>query len=330
MVSGRAQAFGVFKASRGKKELQRNLDRSHQREHVALKSRELEVSAPPPALVVVMGPPGVGKTTLIKSLVKEFTRQNLGRVRGPVTVVANKRRRLTFVECPDDVNAMIDLSKVADLALLMVDASFGFEMETFEFLNMLHTHGMPKVMGVLTHLDRFKSAKTQKRVKKELKHRFWVETHDGAKLFLLNGVSKAGTYPKNEIHNLALFLSRMKYRPIAWRIQHPYVLCDRMEVRAGSGGVWGGVGGVCCCSPYLLGFIGSASLARLHWLGFIGSASLARHLLVTRLIFACTDPAVLAFLLAFSALLSSLSLPPVVSRPAPHSSLLTACIMCRI
>ena len=32
---------------------------------------------------------------------------------------------------------MVDASKVADLVLLLVDASFGFEMETFEFLNLL-------------------------------------------------------------------------------------------------------------------------------------------------------------------------------------------------
>ncbi len=32
---------------------------------------------------------------------------------------------------------MIDLGKIADLVLLMVDGSFGFEMETFEFLNVL-------------------------------------------------------------------------------------------------------------------------------------------------------------------------------------------------
>lgn len=32
---------------------------------------------------------------------------------------------------------MLDVAKVADLALLLVDASFGFEMETFEFLNIL-------------------------------------------------------------------------------------------------------------------------------------------------------------------------------------------------
>ena len=30
-----------------------------------------------------------------------------------------------------------DIGKVADLVLLLIDASFGFEMETFEFLNIL-------------------------------------------------------------------------------------------------------------------------------------------------------------------------------------------------
>ena len=35
-----------------------------------------------------------------------------------------------------DMNAMIDAAKYADLVLLMVDGGFGFEMETFEFLNI--------------------------------------------------------------------------------------------------------------------------------------------------------------------------------------------------
>lgn len=32
---------------------------------------------------------------------------------------------------------MIDYAKIADLALLLVDGSLGFEMETFEFLSIL-------------------------------------------------------------------------------------------------------------------------------------------------------------------------------------------------
>ncbi len=32
---------------------------------------------------------------------------------------------------------MIDAAKYADLVLLLIDGAFGFEMETFEFLNIL-------------------------------------------------------------------------------------------------------------------------------------------------------------------------------------------------
>ena len=40
------------------------------------------------------------------------------------------------VPAPQDMNAMIDAAKYADLVLLMIDGGFGFEMETFEFLNI--------------------------------------------------------------------------------------------------------------------------------------------------------------------------------------------------
>ena len=70
----------------------------------------------------------MGKTTLIKSLVKRYTKQTLSEIKGPVTVVSGKKRRLTFIECNNDLNSMIDIGKVADLVLLMIDGSFGFEM----------------------------------------------------------------------------------------------------------------------------------------------------------------------------------------------------------
>lgn len=56
-------------------------------------------------------------------------------------------------------------------------------------------HGFPRIMGVLTHLDHFKNNKALRRTKKALKHRFWTEIYDGAKLFYLSGLSH-GRYPK--------------------------------------------------------------------------------------------------------------------------------------
>nr|GEZ63542.1 hypothetical protein [Tanacetum cinerariifolium] len=122
---------------------------------------------------------------------------------------------------------MIDAAKFTDLALLLIDGCYGFEMETFEILNILQVHGFPKVLGVLTHLDKFKDVKKLKKTKQGLKHRFWTEIYDGAKLLYLSGLIH-GKYVKCEIHNLARFISVMKFHPLSWRTTHTYVLVDRL------------------------------------------------------------------------------------------------------
>lgn len=195
--------------------------------HVPLVDRLPEEA--PPVIVAVVGPPGVGKTTLIKSLIKRYTKNSLSSPHGPLTVVTSKRRRLTFIECPaDSLASMIDVSKIADVVLLMIDGNFGFEMETMEFLNVLGASGMPgNIFGILTHLDLFRKPATLKDAKKRLKHRFWSELYQGAKLFYLSGVIN-GRYPDREIHNLSRFISVMKNpRPLIWRNSHAYCLADR-------------------------------------------------------------------------------------------------------
>ena len=59
---------------------------------------------------------------------KKYSNQTIQDIKGPITVVSGKKRRITFMECNNDLTSMIDISKVADLVLLMIDASFGFEM----------------------------------------------------------------------------------------------------------------------------------------------------------------------------------------------------------
>lgn len=204
------RAFSVANVVRTKRTIQRNLDRSQKKEYVPLSDRRAqEAHETPPSLVVVMGPTGVGKSTLIRSLVKMYTNHNLTSVTGPITVVTGKHKRITLFECPNDTAAMLDCAKVADLVLLCVDAKFGFEMETFEFLNILQTHGFPKVMGIFTHLDEFRTVKNLRKTKKLLKQRFWTEIYDGAKMFYFSGIVN-GKYLKNEVKQLSLLMSRVK------------------------------------------------------------------------------------------------------------------------
>ncbi|XP_047281996.1 ribosome biogenesis protein BMS1 homolog isoform X2 [Homo sapiens] len=220
------KAFAVQSAVRMARSFHRTQDLKTKKHHIPVVDRTpLE---PPPIVVVVMGPPKVGKSTLIQCLIRNFTRQKLTEIRGPVTIVSGKKRRLTIIECGCDINMMIDLAKVADLVLMLIDASFGFEMETFEFLNICQVHGFPKIMGVLTHLDSFKHNKQLKKTKKRLKHRFWTEVYPGAKLFYLSGMVH-GEYQNQEIHNLGRFITVMKFRPLTWQTSHPYILADRME-----------------------------------------------------------------------------------------------------
>ncbi|KAI9825066.1 MAG: Glycoside hydrolase 2 (Mannanase, beta-galactosidase) [Thelocarpon impressellum] len=221
------KAFGYANPGRLQKQAARSHDVKEKRLHVPLVDRLPEEA--PPIIVAVVGPPGVGKTTLIKSLIKRYTKHALSFPSGPLTVVTSKRRRLTFLECPaDSIASMMDVSKVADIVLLMIDGNFGFEMETMEFLNILASSGMPgNVFGILTHLDLFRKPSTLQDAKKRLKHRFWSELYQGAKLFYLSGVIN-GRYPDREIHNLSRFISVMKNpRPLIWRNSHPYCLADR-------------------------------------------------------------------------------------------------------
>ncbi|XP_044014828.1 ribosome biogenesis protein BMS1 homolog [Aphidius gifuensis] len=220
------KAFTFNRVVRAERQFRRKQDVDTKKQHIPVVDRT--PIEPPPIIVAIVGPPKVGKTLLLQCLIKSYVRQPLSTIVGPVTIVSGKKRRITFIECNNDINSMIDIAKVADLVLLLIDASFGFEMEIFEFLNICQVHGMPRIMGVLTHLDLFKNAKQLKQTKKLLKHRFWTEVYAGAKLFYLSGM-RWDKYLGNEVKNLGRFISVMKFRPLTWRTSHPYVLVDRIE-----------------------------------------------------------------------------------------------------
>ncbi|KAM0282721.1 hypothetical protein ACHAQH_002919 [Verticillium albo-atrum] len=219
------KAFAFNAPGKLARQAARSSDIKEKRFHVPLVDRLPDEA--PPRIVTIVGPPGVGKTTLMKSLIRRYAKESISDPQGPVTVVTSKKQRLTFVECPNELEAMVDMAKVADVVLLMIDGNFGFEMETMEFLNVLAATGMPgNVFGILTHLDLFRKPQALRDAKRRLKRRLWSELYQGAHLFYLSGVLN-GRYPDREIHNLSRYLSVMKNpRPLIWRNTHPFSVID--------------------------------------------------------------------------------------------------------
>ncbi|KAI3854971.1 hypothetical protein MKX03_009129 [Papaver bracteatum] len=163
----------------------------------------------------------VGKTLLIKCLEDHFSRRN---VAGPNRCfLLGDKKRIQFVECPNNVNGMIDAAKYADAVMFLIDAGYGFEMETFEFLELFKVHGLPKVMGVLTYLDSFKDEGVLAKTRQNLLDQFQTNIHNGAKVFCLSGRHNA-MYLEHEISELASFISTMEFHPLSWRAARPYML----------------------------------------------------------------------------------------------------------
>lgn len=49
-----------------------------------------EGQGPPPVIVGIIGPAGVGKSTLVRSLVRRYTKITMSDIKGPVTVVSGE------------------------------------------------------------------------------------------------------------------------------------------------------------------------------------------------------------------------------------------------
>ncbi|KAJ5905697.1 Ribosome biogenesis protein bms1 [Penicillium subrubescens] len=222
------KAFAYSNPGKLNRQAARSHDVKEKRLHVPQVDRMPEEA--PPTVVAIVGPSGVSSNVQpdVQSRIAILTSTLFFKSTG-------RQDNTSQIFDPSVYQADLELTarpaycaKIADIVLLMIDGNYGFEMETMEFLNALSTSGMPgNVFGILTHLDLFKKQSTLRMTKKRLKHRFWSELYQGAKLFYLSGVIN-GRYPDREVHNLSRFLSVMKNpRPLIWRNSHPYALADR-------------------------------------------------------------------------------------------------------
>ncbi|KAL5110356.1 Ribosome biogenesi protein bms1 [Taenia crassiceps] len=238
-----SKGFAVQHVTKAARKVRMALDRAAKKYHLPSTSAASPATFSPPLIVGIVGPPGCGKSTLLRGLIRHFGRQLVANITGPITVVVGKKFRLTLIECDCNINSMIDIAKISDLILLVVNTSKGLEMYHFEFITMLQVHGMPRVIPILNHLDQFKELSSSRALRKKIKQRLWADL--SAKIFLLsrfvqkkshyrkhtavNGKVIDGDYMPAEIQRLARLMVVKSPRPSDWRSSHPYMLVDRLE-----------------------------------------------------------------------------------------------------
>ncbi|KAF7684619.1 Ribosome biogenesis protein bms1 [Astathelohania contejeani] len=201
-----------------KKKLEGKLRRTEMRSQPPVQNMEFKDVAPP--LVVITGPKGCGKTTILRAIIKRITKRNIADPVGPITVTTPKKP-MTFVEVDHELPSLIDAAKTADLAICVIDGSFGLEMELFEFIGLLKVHGMCKIMFVITHLDKVRN---YRKVWRDVKKRLWKEVSPGIKTFAIKNYNNI----EKEIDGLIRAISIMKFRPLEWKCTHPYVIVDKV------------------------------------------------------------------------------------------------------
>jgi len=87
------KAFSIQSVNKVAKQVHRSLDKETGKHHVPLVDRT--AVEPPPVVVAIVGPPKVGKTTLINNLIKNYSREKISDLRGPVTIVSG----IYFIFC---------------------------------------------------------------------------------------------------------------------------------------------------------------------------------------------------------------------------------------
>lgn len=177
----------------------------------------------PPAFITVVGSKNSGKSSIIKSLIKKFTKHSIEISKGPITLTAGRDKRITLFECNDDIHQFVDSAKVSDMVIFVIDTTVGLECTTFEYISLLMSHGLPKVMFVVTHTDKNNDKKLFKKIKKQI----YDEVCDGLKFFYL--AMKDGKYNDSEILNMARAINNMKYRPLEWKCTHPHIVIDKID-----------------------------------------------------------------------------------------------------
>ncbi|CAL6022703.1 Ribosome_biogenesis protein BMS1 [Hexamita inflata] len=220
------KAFAIQNVKNARYKLERKAQIEYSTAKLPQNVRQGEIA--PPDMIAVIGGNGVGKTTLVKALVKSYTGKSITDPQGPITVSVSSSKRITLFDVPNKLTAVLDIARVVDLVILVIDVERGIDTDIYEYLNIFQAIGFPKIFTVLTHEDKIENKYIKTR--KQLRERIYKEIAAGAKIFDMPFLEFKDTYKREKVDVLSRCITQQKYSmPLEWKSQHGCVLVDRYE-----------------------------------------------------------------------------------------------------
>eukprot|EP00002_Diphylleia_rotans_P024982 TRINITY_DN4933_c0_g1_i1.p1 TRINITY_DN4933_c0_g1~~TRINITY_DN4933_c0_g1_i1.p1 ORF type:complete len:737 (+),score=182.10 TRINITY_DN4933_c0_g1_i1:263-2473(+) len=139
---------------------------------------------------------------------------------GFLASIPQHKIRLHFCGVGNDLNAILDLAKVCDVILFLVNGEEGVPVVGGRILSLLRAQGMPSAMVLLQGLDTLAAAKKQE-IKRYQQRYFSTEFKEEPRILPIDTVEEAAQAIR--------FISIQKVQPINWRDMRAYMLATNAE-----------------------------------------------------------------------------------------------------
>ncbi|ELR18877.1 uncharacterized protein ACA1_037110 [Acanthamoeba castellanii str. Neff] len=196
--------------------------KSLQKKAEVLHSKRLGTSAGPPKIIGIISLGANADTKAARSMLLAEASSPISAERvGPITAnFPAFKQRMTLFEAPRDIEAVLDIAKVADILLLVIPADGGVDATGEAFLSAVKAQGMPSLLVALQGLAAVPQ-KNRADIKKQIKE--FAEFHfpDFDRVLPLDTADEATQVMR--------FLSNLRVRQVLSRERRPYLLVDSLH-----------------------------------------------------------------------------------------------------
>jgi len=188
-----------------------------------LHSKRLGTSAGPPKIIGIVPLGAKADSKVVRSLLLEAASTAVPSERvGPVTAnfPAFKQRMTMFAVSGGDLEAVLDIAKVADILVLVVPAEGGADSTGEAFLSAVKAQGMPSVLFVLQGLAAVPE-KRKAEIKKQTKEFAEFHSPEFDRVLPLDS--------PDEATQVLRFLTNLRVKHVLSREKRPYLLVDSLH-----------------------------------------------------------------------------------------------------